>query len=76
MNRRKFIVGFGSAATAWPLSLYAQQPARRPRLGILIYSTPDRDPATKSFLGGIRELGYVDGQNIDIERLHSSGGFR
>jgi putative ABC transport system substrate-binding protein len=73
VRRREFIVGFGGAVASWPLSLYAQQPTRRPRLGILIYSTPDRDPNTQSFLRGIRELGYVDGQNVDIEFRYAEG---
>jgi putative ABC transport system substrate-binding protein len=71
--RREFITILASSVTTWPLSLYAQQPSRRPRLGILIYSTPARDPNTKSFLDGMRDLGYVDGQNIDIEFRYAEG---
>jgi putative ABC transport system substrate-binding protein len=52
---------------AWPLAARAQQAARRPRIGILIYSTPDRDPNTQSFLRGMRELGYENGRNVDID---------
>ena len=59
--------------TAWPLAVRAQQPARRPRLGILIYSTPDRDPNTQSFLRRMRELGYENGRNIDIEFRYAEG---
>jgi putative ABC transport system substrate-binding protein len=43
------------------------------RLGILIYSTPERDPNTQSFLRGLRDLGYIDGQNIDIEYRFAEG---
>src|SRR4051812_7870077 len=66
MRRRKFITLLGGAA-AWPLAARAQQVARRPRLAVLLYSTPQRDPNTEAFLRGMRDLGYVDGQNIDIE---------
>jgi putative ABC transport system substrate-binding protein len=67
MKRRSFITLLGGTA-AWPMAARAQQtPRRRPRLGILIYSTPERDPNTQSFLRGLRDLGYIDGQNIDIE---------
>ena len=72
MRRREFITLLAGAA-AWPLAGRAQQPARRPRLGVLIYSTPDVDPNTKSFLQGMRELGYVDGQNIDVEFRYAEG---
>jgi putative ABC transport system substrate-binding protein len=58
----------GTAATlARPRRLNAQQPARRPRLGILLYSTLTGDPNLASFLRALRDLGYVDGQNIAIE---------
>ena len=72
MRRREFIA-LSCAAAAWPLPLGAQQAARRPRLGILIYSTPQADPNTQAFLRGMRELGYVDGQNIDIEYRYAEG---
>jgi putative ABC transport system substrate-binding protein len=73
MRRRHFIALLGGAATAWPLPLGAQPAARRPRLGVLIYSTPQRDPNTQAFLLGLRELGYVDGQNIEIEYRYADG---
>ena len=72
MRRRDFITFLGGALAASPLTLHAQ-PARRPRLGTLIYSTPDRDPNTQFFLRGMRELGYVDGKNIDIEFHYAEG---
>ena len=38
-----------------------------------IYSTPERDPNTQSFLRGLRDLDYIDGQNIDIEYRFAEG---
>jgi putative ABC transport system substrate-binding protein len=73
VKRRAFITLIGGAAAAWPLAPRAQQAAQRPRLGILIYSTPERDPSTQSFLRGLRDLGYIDGQNIDIEYRFAEG---
>jgi putative ABC transport system substrate-binding protein len=73
MRRREFIALLGGAAVTWPLPLVAQQLVRRPRLGVLIYSTPERDSNTQSFLGGLRELGYIDRQNIDIEYRYAEG---
>jgi putative ABC transport system substrate-binding protein len=73
MRRREFIVGaaaFASASLAWPRGAQAQ---RRPRVGVLIYSTPERDPNTQSFLEGFRRLGYVDGQNVTLEYRYAQG---
>jgi putative ABC transport system substrate-binding protein len=55
------------------LPLGAQQAARRLRLGVLLYSTPEGDPNTESFRRGMRDLGYVDGQNIAIEYRYAEG---
>src|ERR1044072_8259193 len=66
MRRRDFLAMIGGIAVTWPSSLSAQQAAPRPRVGVLIYSTPDRDPNTQSFLRGLRELGYVDGRNVSF----------
>jgi putative ABC transport system substrate-binding protein len=73
MNRREIITLVGGAAVAWPVIARAQPSLRRPRLGILIYSTPERDPNTQSFLRGLREIGYVPAQNIDIEYRFAEG---
>src|SRR3954451_18524536 len=74
MRRREFITVAGcAAATLGPRSLRAQRSSIIPRLGVLLYSTPEGDPNTKSFLRGLRELGYVDGQNISIEYRFAEG---
>ena len=56
-----------------PFRTHAQQAARRPRIGVLIYSTPDQDPNTRAFLEGLRQLGYADGQNVAIEYHFAQG---
>jgi putative ABC transport system substrate-binding protein len=73
MKRREFIGLLGGAAVAWPLSLDAQQVVRRPRVGVLIFSNPQTDPNAEAFRRGMRDLGYVDGQNIDIEYRSAEG---
>jgi putative ABC transport system substrate-binding protein len=73
LKRREFITLVGGAVAAWPLPARAQQVARRPRLAVLLYSTPQGDPNTEAFLRGMRDLGYVDGQNIDIEYRYAQG---
>jgi len=71
MKRREFITLLGGAAAAWPLAARAQR-GRMPRIGLL---SPGRsvgaDPTLatlNSVVTGLGELGYVEGQNIAIER--------
>jgi len=71
--RRQFIFAVSSAAVAWPLSLRAQQVKRIPRIGVLLFGTPDTDPSLPAFLRGLRELGYVEAQNIAIEYRYAEG---
>jgi putative tryptophan/tyrosine transport system substrate-binding protein len=70
MRRRKFIAMIGGAA-AWPLTTRAQQ-QRILRIGVLSAARPEGSDASRGTLialvDGLRELGYVEGQNITIER--------
>jgi putative ABC transport system substrate-binding protein len=67
MWRRQFIAGLGSAA-AWPLTARAQQ-AVVPVIGYLSPQSADEDYKnfTVPFLQGLKEAGYVEGQNVAIE---------
>jgi putative ABC transport system substrate-binding protein len=71
MKRRDFIAAVGSAVT-WPIAARAQQATKVPRIGVLSPSrseeaSPNR-VTLQAFVAGMRELGYVEGQNITIER--------
>ena len=71
MQRREFISLLGGAAAAWPLAARAQQPARY-RIGHLAIAaptdTPPPPPANwEAFVQGLREAGYIEGQNIAFE---------
>jgi putative tryptophan/tyrosine transport system substrate-binding protein len=74
MRRREFIAGLGSAA-AWPLAARAQQ-AAMPVIGVLSAQTPDEDKRfTVPFLPGLKEAGYVDGQNVAVEYRYAENQF-
>jgi putative ABC transport system substrate-binding protein len=73
MNRRELIVAFGGATIAWPLLSRAQQPAM-PVIGSLGITTPERElPLFSTFRDGLREAGYVEGQNVAIEYRWADG---
>jgi putative ABC transport system substrate-binding protein len=74
MLRREFIGLLGGAA-AWPLAARAQQPGGIPRIGILWPGTSaPAPPRLESFRQGLRELGFIDGQNAAIELRYSEKG--
>src|SRR5262249_7319181 len=67
MRRRSFITLLGGAAT-WPLAARAQQPAKPPTIGFLGQSTPSAESQRMvAFVQRLRELGWIEGQNIAIE---------
>ncbi len=71
MRRRDFIALAGSAAITWPSDLRAQKSA--PRVGVLLYSSPEADPQVESFRLGLRDLGYIEGRNLTIEYRYAEG---
>jgi putative ABC transport system substrate-binding protein len=75
MRRREFITLLGSGAAVWPLAAGAQQSAI-PVLGYLSHSFSNGSssaPAATAFRRGLRQAGYVEGENIKIESRWSEG---
>jgi len=66
MKRREFIRLLGAAAATWPLAARAQQPGL-PVIGYLSSSFAVDEYFTVPFLQGLKETGYVEGQNVAVE---------
>jgi putative ABC transport system substrate-binding protein len=75
MRRRDFIAGLGGAA-AWPVVARAQQPPM-PVIGFLGSQSAD-DPTnfTVAFLQGLKETGYILGQNVAVEYRYAENQFQ
>src|SRR4051794_17051276 len=81
MRRREFIAGLGGATAVWPLTARAQQGKRLPVIA-MVYSIgavaemAGVDPLgvnMRAFERGLRDLGWIDGRTVTIERQSSEG---
>src|SRR5580698_5231899 len=73
MRRREFITLLGAAASL-PLAARAQQKAM-PVIGYFHFATPEYTPMAASFLQGLKEAGYVEGQNVAVEYRWAEGQY-
>ena len=78
MRRRDFITALGTAAT-WPLAARAQQPAKMKRIAFVHPSAKVSEisvsgrPYYRAFFEELSRLGYVEGQNLGVERYSGEG---
>ena len=70
MRRREFVAALSCAAATWPLAARAQQAGKRYKIGVLS-AGPFSPELAASFSDGLRELGWVEGKNINFESRYA-----
>jgi putative ABC transport system substrate-binding protein len=79
VSRRRFVQGasvasLGLLGGCWRLPGQPQTPATIPRIGVLSTAADPADPTNEAVRQGLRELGYVEGQNVILEWRYLAGG--
>jgi putative ABC transport system substrate-binding protein len=76
MKRREVLTLLGGVAAAWPFAARAQQPERMRRIGVMMNQSPD-DPENlaraTAFLEALRQRGWIDRQNVQIDLRWDAG---
>lgn len=76
MQRRDFITVLGGAAATWPLAVRAQPRGGKRKVGVLmpvVEDDPDSQARISAFRQGFADLGWKDGQNVQIEYRWAAG---
>ena len=73
MDRRRFLLASVAGALAAPLVAEAQQPGKVVRIGWLGDGANRAPHLLEALLQGLRDLGYVEGRNLVVERRYAEG---
>lgn len=74
MNRRRLVTALGAGALGVPFAASSQRSGKAvPRVGVLLFGSPETDPNTAAFRRGLRDLGYVEGTTVAIEYRYAAG---
>src|SRR4029077_5873348 len=77
MRRRDFIVGIAGLAAGWPHATRAQQNDQVRRMGLLMpyaMSNAEAQASSNALLHGLRELGWFEGRNLEVEYRFAGAG--
>jgi putative ABC transport system substrate-binding protein len=75
-TRRKLVIALGAGALVAPFGSFAQQQGKVWRIGVLVPgSAAGWAPMVGALRSGLRDLGYVEGQNISIEYRYADGQY-
>jgi putative ABC transport system substrate-binding protein len=73
VTRRWLVTRLSLAVLAAPIVAETQQARDIPRIGFLFYGSPGSSPEVDAFRQGLKELGYIEGQNVFVEYRFASG---
>jgi len=73
MIRTAALLLFLAAVQLWSLASWAESPNRVPVVGFLTVTAGPSDPVATSFRAGLKQFGYIDGENIKIEHRNAEG---
>ena len=73
ISRRTFLATVTGSLLAAPVAGWAQPAGKVPRIGFLFYGAPGPSAEVDAFRQGLRELGYIEGRNINVEYRFASG---
>src|SRR6266568_7485724 len=83
MHRRAFIFGIAFGLATGSIAAWAQQAGKVYRVGLIFTTSPVSEmagpepthPLARAFVQGLRALGYVEGQNLILERRSAEGRY-